>query len=210
MPEVRSIFSKLGRPEDGTDPKIASQIEVLVDLFPEEEWKRKITKAEVLRELDLALQAIPGIQVTFSQPIRDNVLESISQVDGQIVIKVFGDDLDTLRTLGGTVLGAIGDLPGVAQAMIDRQGELPQTLIEISDALDIAREDESIGVIILTGAGDAAVAGFVLGLDAGHSLARAARLGQAAAAIKLRSNLSVAAGMSRASLMALAGPMESR
>ena len=84
-------------------------------------------------------------------------------------------------------------------AVVAETGERPQTIPALA----------GLEITDVTGAGDAAVAGFVLGLDAGHSLARSARLGQAAAAIKLRSNLSVAAGMSRASLLALAGPMES-
>ena len=67
-----------------------------------------------------------------------------------------------------------------------------------------------VEVADVTGAGDAAVAGLVFGLAEGFSFAAAARLGQAAAALKLRSNLSVAAGMSRATVLALAGPMESQ
>ena len=72
--------------------------------------------------MDRALDAIPGIDASFSQPIRDNILESISQIDGQIVVKVFGDDLGVLRDMGQKVLAAIADVPGVARAMIDRQG----------------------------------------------------------------------------------------
>ncbi len=134
VPEVRTTYSELGRPEDGTDPKIASQIEVLVDLYPEEEWTRKITKKQVLSELDLAVQALPGIQVSFSQPIRDNVLESISQVDGQIVIKVIGEDLDKIHAYGTQVLNEIRGVQGVTRAFIDRDGQLPQYRIEIDRA----------------------------------------------------------------------------
>ncbi len=134
VPEVRSTYSELGRPEDGTDPKIASQIEILVDLFPEEEWKRKVTKKQVLSELDLAVQALPGIQVSFSQPIRDNVLESISQVDGQIVIKVTGEDLDKLHAYGTQVLNEIRGVQGVTRAFIDREGQLPQYRVVIDRA----------------------------------------------------------------------------
>jgi len=134
VPEVRSTYSELGRPEDGTDPKIASQIEVLVDLYPEEVWKRKITKKQVLAELDLAVQKLPGIQVSFSQPIRDNVLESISQVDGQIVIKITGDDLDKMHAYGTQVLNEIRGVQGVTRAFIDRDGQLPQYRIVIDRA----------------------------------------------------------------------------
>lgn len=134
VPEVRSAFSKLGRPEDGTDPKIANQIEMLVDLYPEESWTRKVTKAQILNELEMAVQALPGIQVSFSQPIRDNVLESISQVDGQIVIKITGDDLEKIHDYGTRVLSEIRGVQGVTRAFIDRDGQLPQYRVVIDRA----------------------------------------------------------------------------
>ena len=134
VPEVRSVYSKLGRPEDGTDPKIASQIEALVDLYPEEQWKRKISKHEVLSQLDYALQGIPGVQISLSQPIRDNVLESISQVDGQIVVKIVGDDLDKLHEYGLQVLRSIRPVEGVTRAFIDREGQLPQYQVIVDRA----------------------------------------------------------------------------
>jgi heavy metal efflux system protein len=133
-PEVRSVVSKLGRPEDGTDPKIASQIEALVDLYEDEKWTRGLNKKQVLSEIEKNLQTIPGVSVTFSQPIRDNVLESISQIDGQIVIKVTGEDLGALRSYGKTILTQIRGVEGVARAFIDRDGELPQYRIEIDRA----------------------------------------------------------------------------
>ena len=131
IPEINTIVYKSGRPEDGTDPKLISMAEILVDLKPEAQWKRKVTKADLIAEMETALDRLPGVQASFSQPIRDNILESISQIDGQIVVKVFGEDLDVLRETAQKVLGAISDVPGVARAMIDRQGELPQDLIEI-------------------------------------------------------------------------------
>ncbi|MEW5888904.1 MAG: CusA/CzcA family heavy metal efflux RND transporter [Pseudomonadota bacterium] len=133
-PEVRTVISKLGRPEDGTDPKIASQVEALVDLRPEEQWQRGLSKRQVLAELEAKLGAIPGAQIGFSQPIRDNVLESISQIDGQIVIKVTGDDLDKLLDYGRQILNQIAGVQGVARAFIDRNGRLPQFRIEIDRA----------------------------------------------------------------------------
>jgi heavy metal efflux system protein len=86
---------------------------------------------QVLSEIDANLKAIPGITVTFSQPIRDNVLESISQIDGQIVIKVTGDDLGTLRSYGLAILKEIKGVEGVSKATIDRDGQLPQYRIAI-------------------------------------------------------------------------------
>jgi cobalt-zinc-cadmium resistance protein CzcA len=122
IPEVRTAYSELGRPEDGTDPKIVNQVEVLVDLHPEELWKRPVTKAQIVAELDYAVQSIPGLQVSFSQPIRDNVLESISQVDGQIVIKIVGDDLDRLREYGLWVTSSKSSRPRWVVATRRRSG----------------------------------------------------------------------------------------
>ena len=133
-PEVNSVISKAGRPEDGTDPKLINMAEFLVDLKPESEWKRPFSKRQVMDEMENALLALPAIKPSFSQPIRDNILESISQIDGQIVIKVFGDDIPTLRRVAESVLAAVGDVEGVARALIDRVGELPNYLVEIDRA----------------------------------------------------------------------------
>lgn len=129
--EVRSVVSKAGRPEDGTDPKQVNMTEFLVDLWPQDQWKRKIAKEDLLTEFDQALSAVPGFQPSFSQPIRDNILESISQIDGQVVIKVFGDDIATLKEKSEQVLGTVRGVRGVARAFIDRAGEVPQLQIEI-------------------------------------------------------------------------------
>lgn len=134
FPEVVSVVSKAGRPEDGTDPKPINMAEIFVDLKPPEQWSRKITKEELIRQMDQALEAIPGIEVSFSQPIRDNILESISQVDGQIVIKVFGEETTTLQQKAEEVLRTISPVRGVARAFIDRPGEVPQLQIEIDRA----------------------------------------------------------------------------
>ena len=131
IPEVRSVISKAGRPEDGTDPKPLNMSEIFVDLKPSSEWKRKVTKNQVIEEMDRELDKIPGIETSFSQPIRDNVLESISQIDGQIVVKLFGEDSGILRTNAQNFIRGFLSVPGVSRAFIDRAGEVPQSLIEI-------------------------------------------------------------------------------
>ena len=132
VPEVESVISKAGRPEDGTDPKLINSAEILVDLKPESAWRKGKKKADLLDEMDRALSQFPGVSPTFSQPIRDNVLESISQVDGQIVIKVFGADLDLLTDDAREILNAVSDVPGVQRAFIDRLGALPQLIIRVN------------------------------------------------------------------------------
>ncbi len=131
VPEVRTAVSKAGQPEDGTDPKTISMAEVFVDIKPEEEWRKGLTKAQLIDEMDKVVSALPGMEPTFSQPIRDNVLESISQIDGQIVIKVSGDDLVELKRITEDIEREIKQVQGVYRAEINRAGDLPQLVIDI-------------------------------------------------------------------------------
>jgi len=134
VPEVNTVISKVGRPDDGTDPKIFNSAELFVDFVPEPRWRPGKSKDDLVEEMDAAVSAIPGMEPSFDQPIRDNVLESISQVDGQIVIKVRGDDLEQINAEGQEVLKAIEDVPGVVRAFIDREGSLPQYIVDIDRA----------------------------------------------------------------------------
>ena len=131
IPEVRTAVSKAGQPEDGTDPKTISMAEVFVDIKPEEDWRKGLTKAQLIDEMDKVVSALPGMEPTFSQPIRDNVLESISQIDGQIVIKVSGDDLVELKRITEEIEREIKQVRGVYRAEINRAGDLPQLVIDI-------------------------------------------------------------------------------
>jgi cobalt-zinc-cadmium resistance protein CzcA len=128
---VRTVTSKAGRPEDGTDPKPINMAEFFVDLKPPAEWPQGLTREKLVDDFSGKLAALPGVESSFSQPIRDNVLESISQIDGQIVIKVFGPNGDELRAQTEKVLHTISDIRGVGRAYIDRAGQVPQLQIEI-------------------------------------------------------------------------------
>jgi cobalt-zinc-cadmium resistance protein CzcA len=132
IPEVRTVVSKSGQPEDGTDPKTLSMAEVFVDVKPAEEWRKGLTHDQLIEEMDRSLSVIPGVDPAFSQPIRDNVLESISQIKGQIVVKVAGDDLTELRHLVEAMQREFKQVKGIQRAEVDRLGELPQLVIDIN------------------------------------------------------------------------------
>jgi len=134
VPEVGTTVSKSGQPEDGTDPKTMSMAEIFVDLKPAETWRPGMTKAKLIDEMDRLVSEIPGLEPSFSQPIRDNVLESISQIDGQIVIKIAGDDLRELTKAAESIEREIKRVPGVYRSEINRAGNLPQLLIEVDRA----------------------------------------------------------------------------
>ena len=131
VPEVRTAVSKSGQPEDGTDPKTLSMAEIFIDVKPQEEWRKGLTRDQLIEEMDSKLRAIPGIDPAFSQPIRDNVLESISQIKGQIVVKVSGEDLTELRRVAEAIQREIKQVQGVQRGEVDRLGDLPQLVIDI-------------------------------------------------------------------------------
>ncbi|MES2184372.1 MAG: CusA/CzcA family heavy metal efflux RND transporter [Pseudomonadota bacterium] len=131
VPEVRTTVSKAGQPEDGTDPKTISMAEIFVDIKPENEWRKGMNHDRIIEEMSRALSAIPGIDPAFSQPIRDNVLESISQIKGQIVIKLAGDDLTLMKQVTDQIAHEVKQVQGVARAEIDRDGQVPQLVLDI-------------------------------------------------------------------------------
>jgi cobalt-zinc-cadmium resistance protein CzcA len=134
FPEVVQVISQTGRPEDGTDPKTLNMAEFYVDLKPPSEWPRGVSREGLAVQMEEAIGRVPGFDPAISQPIRDNVLESISQIDGQIVIKVFGEDPATLREKAADVLRIASSVPGVSRAFIDRGGQVPQLQIEVDRA----------------------------------------------------------------------------
>ncbi|WP_028999097.1 efflux RND transporter permease subunit, partial [Azohydromonas australica] len=131
VPEVATVVTKVGRPDDGTDPKIFNGLEAFVGFKPEGQWRAGMTKEKLIEAMDDAMGELPGLETAFSQPIRDNVLESISQIDGQVVIKIKGDDLDQLRELATKMVSIARRTQGVSRAFIDREGQLPQVRIDI-------------------------------------------------------------------------------
>ena len=98
FPEVRQVISQAGRPNDGTDPTGFYNIEMLVDLFPQKEWKSKFNKAELIDAMQKKLADYPGIDFNFSQPIMDNVEEAVSGVKGSIALKIYGNDFQKLES----------------------------------------------------------------------------------------------------------------
>ncbi len=130
-PEVKEVLSQLGRPEDGTDPTLSNNLEYFVRLNPPEEWPPKLrTLSDVIEDLDRGLREIPGLEVNFSQPIRDNVNENISGQFGQIALKIYGDDLKVLQDLAEKTQGVVADVAGVADLGIVKSSEIPQLQIE--------------------------------------------------------------------------------
>ena len=130
LPEVTELLTQLGRPEDGTDPTLPSNLEVFVKLRPMKQWRSKIhTLDDIVEVMDKNLKAIPGLEYNFSQPIRDNVAENISGQFGQIAVKIYGEDLAVLQKLAESSETEIGKVAGVADLGIVRASEQPSIAV---------------------------------------------------------------------------------
>ncbi|MGB8294537.1 MAG: CusA/CzcA family heavy metal efflux RND transporter [Polyangia bacterium] len=130
-PEVQSVISQLGRPDDGTDVSGFQNIELLAPLRPSSEWRPGVTKASLTDDIqrDLA-RAFPGVVFNFSQVISDNVEEAMSGVKGENTVKVVGPDLRVDETKAGEIVAAMNNVRGVADLGIFRS--LGQPAIRIT------------------------------------------------------------------------------
>jgi heavy metal efflux system protein len=113
-PEVVTVVSQLGRPDDGTDVTGFFNIEFFAPLKPFGEWPRGLTKDKLTDELNSELtEAFPGTLFNFSQYILDNVEEATAGVKGANSVKVFGRDIDLNEKYAGQVVDVMRTVPGI-------------------------------------------------------------------------------------------------
>ncbi|HTA62421.1 MAG TPA: CusA/CzcA family heavy metal efflux RND transporter [Bacteroidia bacterium] len=131
--EVKQVISQAGRPNDGTDPTGFYNVEFHVDLLQKDEWKRKISKAELITEMQDSLDAFSGINFNFSQPIMDNVEEAVSGVKGSIAVKVYGDDMPSIEGRAKQIEGILNTVTGIEDLAVIRNIGQPELRIELDE-----------------------------------------------------------------------------
>ena len=113
-PEVRSVTSQHGRPDNGSDPSSFSNVELFVPLIPYEHWRTNYDKPDLIRDLQHEFaEELPGIDFNFSQYIQDNVEEAISGVKGANAVKIVGRDLPTIERLADEVEQQMQQVRGI-------------------------------------------------------------------------------------------------
>jgi cobalt-zinc-cadmium resistance protein CzcA len=113
-PEVLTVVSQLGRPDDGTDVSGFYNVEFFAPLRPFDEWPHGLTKEKLTEDINRELtQAFPGVVFNFSQYISDNVEEAISGVKGENSVKVFSKDLQKNEAIADALVDVMGKVPGV-------------------------------------------------------------------------------------------------
>lgn len=132
--EIDFILTQTGRPNDGTDPTGFFNIEFNVQLKDAGEWKRKVSKEDIIQEMRTKLHHYPGITFGFSQPIQDNVEEYVAGVKSSLVIKIFGDDLYDLEKYANKVATSIAKVKGIADINVYKNIGLPELKIQLHDS----------------------------------------------------------------------------
>ncbi|WP_354287551.1 CusA/CzcA family heavy metal efflux RND transporter [Stenotrophomonas sp. 2619] len=124
--EVDKVFSKIGTPEVASDPMPPSVADTFIMMKPRKAWPdpRK-SRAALLGELEAAVEQLPGNNYEFTQPIQMRTNELISGVRADVAVMLFGDDLDTLLSVGKRIASVAGTVPGAADVRVEETSGLP-------------------------------------------------------------------------------------
>lgn len=130
-PEVRHTLAQIGRTNDGTDPKGFFNVEIAVDLYPKDDWRKGVSTEILIDSLNQQLREIPGLLLNYSQPIRDNVEEAVAGVPASLAVKISGPDFDKLDSLANQVQEVLSKVNGIEDLGVLRNLGQPEFRIEL-------------------------------------------------------------------------------
>ena len=119
FPEIVGVVTKLGRPDVATEAMGIYESDSYLQLEPRTNWKCCRSKQELIEKLSEALQKIPGVTYTFTQPMEMRLDETVTGIRGDVAIKIFGSDLKVLEDLGHRVLTLVSSIPGAAEPQME-------------------------------------------------------------------------------------------
>jgi len=119
VPEVETVFGKVGRAETATDPAPLTMVETTVRLKPREEWRPGVTMESLRRELD-ALVDFPGISNVWVMPIKNRIDMLATGIKTPVGIKIAGPDLNVISDIGTRIEEALADVPGTTSVYAER------------------------------------------------------------------------------------------
>ena len=126
FPEVDQVFAKIGTADVATDPVPPSVADTFVIMKPRSQWPdRRKPKAQLVAEMNKAVNEVPGSRYEFIQPIQMRFNELIAGVRSDVAIKVYGDDLDTLAALADEIEGVVSRIPGSQDSQTEQVTGLP-------------------------------------------------------------------------------------
>jgi len=119
VPEVKSVFGKIGRAESATDPAPFEMIETVIQLKPQSEWRAGMTPEKLVEELDRTVR-LPGLSNIWVPPIRNRIDMLATGIKSPLGIKVSGNDLEEIGRVAAAVERTVKDVPGVSSALAER------------------------------------------------------------------------------------------
>ncbi|NQY88731.1 MAG: CusA/CzcA family heavy metal efflux RND transporter [Colwellia sp.] len=126
MPEVELVFAKIGTPDVATDPMPPSVADNFIMLKPRSQWPDpNKSKDQFIKELEDIVTKIPGNRYEFLQPIQMRFNELLAGVRSELAVKVFGDDFETLASLGLSIEAAIEGVKGIRDIQVEQTKGLP-------------------------------------------------------------------------------------
>jgi cobalt-zinc-cadmium resistance protein CzcA len=135
LPEVESVVSQHGRPDDGTDAAGFFNAEFFAPLKPAKQWPKGEDKDDLTAKLLAQLQEkFPGVEFNFSQYLQDNVSEAVSGVKGENSIKLFGNDLQALTNTANKIKSVLATVQGITDLAVFTSLGQPTIQIEIDRA----------------------------------------------------------------------------
>ncbi|MBF0431407.1 MAG: efflux RND transporter permease subunit [Fibrobacteria bacterium] len=146
-PEVKQVISKIGRPEAGSHPHPVNFASMQLSLKPIDQWTRFQTKQELINALNTEFSEYPGLSLSFTQPIQNLFDELLSGVRTQLAIKLFGEDLQILRSKADEIKEAIESIPGLVDLSSEQSFGQPQIQI-IADRASCARYGVNVSSIL--------------------------------------------------------------
>ena len=138
--EIESIATRIGRPDIATDPMLLSQHDIFIPLKPRSEWTKASTKSELVRKMEDTLANVPGMKMSFSQPIkmRMNELSQGVGIRAELGAKLFGPDMSILQAKAVEVADLMRQVPGGADVTVEATSGLPNLKIRARRG-DLAR-----------------------------------------------------------------------
>lgn len=129
--EVQHVFAKIGTAEVATDPMPPNVADTFLILKPKNQWPDPDkSKAQFIAELRAAVEAVPGNKYEFTQPIEMRFNELIAGVRTDVAIRIYGDDLDTLKTAGEQTSALLATVPGARDVRVEQTTGLPMLSVE--------------------------------------------------------------------------------
>lgn len=131
FPQVKTTFSRIGTPEVANDPMPPNVADTYVMFKPRKEWPNpKLSDDDLVAQIEASVRELPGNNYEFTQPIQMRFNELISGVRADLGVKLFGDDLDTLRASADDILAVVNAVDGAADARVEQVENLPLLSIE--------------------------------------------------------------------------------